>query len=62
MAPSFARSLGHERFGPEVLHRVTVPILELLTRGMYTDDTLLRNAQQVWQGARRSQPGKGEDA
>jgi hypothetical protein len=45
-----------------VLHRLTVPILELFTQGLYTDDTLLRNARQVWQSARRSQPGKGDDA
>ena len=51
MAPSFARALGQERFSPEVLHRLTVPILELLTHGMYTGDELLRNAQQVWKDA-----------
>jgi hypothetical protein len=45
-----------------VLHRLTVPILELFAQGLYTDDALLRNAQQLWQGARQSQPGKGEDA
>lgn len=55
MAPPIARALGHERFGPEVLQRMTVPTLELYTRGLYTDDSLLTTAHDAWTAARRPQ-------
>lgn len=42
MAPPLTRALGHEEFGADVLHRLAVPTLELFTRGLYTDDTLLK--------------------
>lgn len=44
MPPALARALGHEAFGPEVLHRLSTPTMELFTRGLYTDDALLKNA------------------
>jgi AcrR family transcriptional regulator len=53
MAPALARSLGHESFGPEVLHRMALPTLELYTRGLYTDDTPLKAAQDAWAAARK---------
>lgn len=62
MPPAFTRALGFERFGPDVLHRMTVPALELFTHGLYTDDTLLENAEAAWQGVRESQPDKDETA
>ncbi|GAB3436966.1 TetR/AcrR family transcriptional regulator [Flindersiella endophytica] len=49
MPPPFARALGFERFGPDVLRRMTVPTLELFTHGLYTDATMLRNAEAAWQ-------------
>lgn len=48
MPPPLARALGHDAFGPEVLHRLTVPTLELFTHGLYTDDSLLKAAEQAW--------------
>ncbi|SDY85158.1 transcriptional regulator, TetR family [Saccharopolyspora shandongensis] len=52
MPPALARALGHEKFGPEVLRRLSAPTLELFTRGLYTDETLLKNAEKAW----RQQP------
>lgn len=62
MPPPFARALGFERFGPEVLQRMTVPTLELFTHGLYTDDTLLRNAEAAWKDVRKPRPAKDEPA
>ncbi|MEU6269530.1 TetR/AcrR family transcriptional regulator [Saccharopolyspora shandongensis] len=45
MAPPLTRALGHEAFGAEVLHRMAVPTLELFTHGLYTDGTLLKDAE-----------------
>lgn len=56
MPPPLARALGHEDFGPEVLRRMTVPMLELFTHGLYTDDTLLKAAADAWTGAERTEP------
>ncbi|BBC65471.1 TetR/AcrR family transcriptional regulator [Mycobacterium marinum] len=58
MAPPMARALGHEHFGPEVLQRMAVPALELYTRGLYTDDTLAKAAQDAW-AARRAPQQEG---
>jgi AcrR family transcriptional regulator len=55
MPAPFARALGHDRFGPEVLRRLTVPTMELYTRGIYTDETLPDAAQDAWAAARREQ-------
>jgi hypothetical protein len=55
MAPALTRSLGHESFGPEVLHRMALPTLELYTRGLYTDDTPLKAAQDAWTAARKKE-------
>lgn len=60
MPPPFARALGFERFGPDVLHRMTVPTLELYTHGVYTDDTLLENAEAAWSEAGQPQHHKEE--
>lgn len=35
-----------------MLQRITVPILELCTHGLYTDDTLPKTAQDAWATAR----------
>lgn len=56
MPPPLARALGHERFGPEVLHRLAVPTLELYTHGLYTDDTLLKASRDARDAARPPQP------
>ncbi|MFC4014937.1 TetR family transcriptional regulator [Nonomuraea purpurea] len=58
LPPPLARFLGHEQFGPDVLRRLTVPMLELYTHGLYTDDTLLKAAQDAWNDARPPQPDK----
>jgi AcrR family transcriptional regulator len=56
MPRPLARALGHEDFGPEVLRRMTVPTLELFTRGLYTDDTLLKTAEAAWTDVERTEP------
>lgn len=48
MPPPLARALGHDGFGPEVLHRLTLPALELFTHGLYADDSLLAAAREAW--------------
>ncbi|WP_321572667.1 TetR family transcriptional regulator [Mycobacterium marinum] len=58
LAPPMARALGHENFGPEVLQHMAVPALELYTRGLYTDDTLAKAAQDAW-AARRAPQQEG---
>jgi AcrR family transcriptional regulator len=57
MPPALARALGHDAFGPDVLHRIGLPTLELFTHGMYTDDSTLRAAKAAWA---ESPSGKGE--
>lgn len=52
MPPPLARALGAERFGPEVLQRMTLPTLELYTHGLYTDDTALEAAKKAWAQAK----------
>lgn len=37
-----ARALGEPAFGPTVLRRLTGPLLQLYTEGLYTDDTVRR--------------------
>lgn len=61
--PPLARALGYEHFGPEVLQRLTIPVLELYTRGIYTDTTLPQSAAQAWAAARSQQQEqqKGND-
>ncbi|HEY3682524.1 MAG TPA: TetR family transcriptional regulator [Streptosporangiaceae bacterium] len=61
MPPPLARALGAERLGPEVLARMAVPALELFTRGLYTDDTLLEAARDAWASARPASSRKTED-
>jgi AcrR family transcriptional regulator len=51
MPPALARALGYERFGPDMLQRMTVPILELYTNGLYTDDTLSKGSEDAWADA-----------
>lgn len=48
MPPALTRALGHEEFGPQVLRRLSVPTMELFTRGLYTDTSLLTNAEKAW--------------
>ncbi|MEV5839561.1 TetR family transcriptional regulator [Nocardia sp. NPDC052112] len=55
MPPALARALGSERFGPDVLQRISVPTFELFTRGIYTDDTLVQGARDAWTAARSPQ-------
>ena len=42
MRRQFARALGQEQLSPTALMRVSVPLMELFTHGLYADDTLLR--------------------
>lgn len=42
LARQFARRLGEARLTPAALLRITMPTMELLTHGLYRDDTLLR--------------------
>ncbi|MEU5853576.1 TetR family transcriptional regulator [Saccharopolyspora shandongensis] len=57
MAPPLARALGHEAFGAEVLHRMTRPTLELFTHGLYTGDTLLKDAEAAWNAVEQEKDG-----
>jgi len=47
LARHFARALGSEELTPEVVARITIPLMELLTRGLYTDDSLLKAAMSA---------------
>jgi len=47
MAPPLARALGYERFGPDVVHRIAVPAVELYTNGLYTDTRLPETARDA---------------
>ena len=46
MPPALTRTLGQEKFGPDVLRRLAVPTLELYTHGLYTNDTALKQANE----------------
>ncbi|WP_229659996.1 TetR family transcriptional regulator [Tersicoccus solisilvae] len=47
LAPAhLARSLGVDPDGPDLLRRISMPALQLYTTGFYTDDTVLRLAQE----------------
>lgn len=46
MPPALARTLGQEKFGPDVLRRLAKPTLELYTHGLYTNDTALKAASE----------------
>lgn len=56
-----ARALGEERLTTPLLERSTIPVLELFTHGLYTDDRLLVAAREAL--ARKSGPrsDKGEN-
>lgn len=54
MPPALARALGQEEFGPEVLRRMSAPMLELYTYGLYTDDTVLRAAAAATEEMKQS--------
>lgn len=56
MPPVLTRALGHEEFGPEVLRRLSVPTMELFTRGLYTDHTFLEAAEKAWPQQPMEQP------
>lgn len=51
MAPPLTRALGFDSVGPDVLRRIGLPVLELFTHGMYTDDTTLKEAQAAWKSS-----------
>ncbi|MEV4096331.1 TetR/AcrR family transcriptional regulator [Streptosporangium saharense] len=53
MAPPLARALGHEAFGPEVLRRMALPVMELYTHGLYTDGAPLQGAGAAWDAVQR---------
>jgi AcrR family transcriptional regulator len=41
LSSHFARTLGFETFGPDLMRRVAVPSLELYTNGLYADNRFL---------------------
>lgn len=53
-----ARGLGGEQLDPTMLRRSVLPILELYTHGLYTDDRLLDAAREAL--ARTSGPSSGK--
>ena len=50
----FARSLGAEELTPEVVTRITIPLLELFTHGFYTDDSILNAARSTMQNQEKT--------
>ncbi|MEV6041264.1 TetR family transcriptional regulator [Nonomuraea sp. NPDC052116] len=54
MPAPLARTLGHEQAGPDLLRRIGLPMLEVFTRGMYADDSILKAAQAAWDDAQES--------
>ncbi|MGM1017174.1 MAG: TetR family transcriptional regulator [Actinomycetota bacterium] len=56
-----ARAFGESRLTTPVLERSTIPVLEMFTHGLYTDDRMLVAAREAL--ARRDGPpsGKGEN-
>ena len=50
----FARALGEDELTPAVIARITIPMLELFTRGFYRDDSIL----QATRSAMEQQEGK----
>lgn len=59
----FARALGEEDLTPGALARLTVPLLELFTHGLYADDAILQAAQTAMAdqdaGAADKEEGEG---
>lgn len=53
----FERGLGYEPFSPEGLARQTLPMLEMFTEGLYTDDSIL---QAVRNALTDTNPSKDE--
>lgn len=61
MQRQLARSLGGEQLSPELIRRSTLPVVDLYTNGLYTDESLLNAARDAL--ARTSGPSsdKGEN-
>lgn len=55
MGRQFARALGTEALTPEALAGLSVPMLELFTHGLYSDDTILQATVQAATGAGKEQ-------
>jgi len=47
MQRQLARALGGEQLSPEMIRRSTLPILDLYTNGLYTDERLLEAARNA---------------
>ena len=47
MARQLGRALGGDALGPRVLRRLTLPVLELYTRGLYTDESVLEATKEA---------------
>jgi AcrR family transcriptional regulator len=52
----FARAVGEEELTPAGLARITVPLLEMFTHGLYSDDSILRATK-----AAMGDPGAGPE-
>lgn len=57
MGPLLAHSLGLDGSGPELVHRIALPSLELFTHGLYTDDSFLTVARDAMADSRPGTPG-----
>jgi TetR/AcrR family transcriptional regulator, regulator of cefoperazone and chloramphenicol sensitivity len=45
--PALARALGFDSMGPELMRRISLPLVELYTHGLYTDDSVLTTVRQA---------------
>ncbi|MEV4776975.1 TetR family transcriptional regulator [Microbacterium sp. LWH12-1.2] len=56
-----ARSLGEDRLTTQLLERSTLPVLEIFTHGLYTDDRLLVAAHEALNRKTGPRSDKGEN-
>lgn len=61
MGRQLARALGTTEFDAELVRRSTLPILDLYTHGLYTDDRLLNAAREALDRTARPSSDKGEN-
>jgi AcrR family transcriptional regulator len=59
MQRQLARALGGERLSAEMIRRSTLPILDLYTHGLYTDDRILVAAREALERTNGPSSGKG---
>ncbi len=61
MQRQLARALGDEQLSPELIRRSTLPILDLYTNGLYTDERLLEAAREALERTSGPSSDKGKN-